>query len=250
MKCLKVHIAMIGGVWKRGIEHSIIRRAVDQIVLVYGSSVAAEAYDFLVHLQNVGVSVVSVTIDESSFSAVLSAVLSTLNSIPCDDCRVEFNVTCASKTMAMVATVAAAILQGTIVYSEEMRSVDITEVWPMELTNLTRKKMEVLHFLAEQAGPVYQRSIAKELDIPQSGISRYVKDLELAGYLSRETISRRKVVCISDLGSAIMHSKRFRKRRIWAKKSPCTASTAEVNGLTQKHNTSSWASGQLQGAGW
>jgi DNA-binding MarR family transcriptional regulator len=249
MERLAVHVAMIGQVWDKRIEYSIIRKAVDRIVLVYDGNVSVEAHDFLVHLQDMAIEVVPVPIEEGSFSAVLSAVLGALSSTLCDGSSVEFNITCASKIMTVVASVAAAILHGSVVCSGESSPVDLTEVWPLELTSLTRKKMEVLQFLAEQASPVYQRSIAKELNIPQSGISRYVKDMELAGYLSRETISRRKVVCISELGSAIMHSKRLRKKRIWAKRSEGGSSSLRSKGLLQKHNSPSWETRQLQGAG-
>ena len=250
MERLAVHVAMIGQVWDQRIECSIIRRAVDRIVLVYDSNVSVEAHDFLVHLQDMAIEVVPVPLEEGSFSVVLSTVLRALSRTLCDGSSVEFNITCASKIMTVVASVAAAILHGSVVYSGQSSPVDMTEVWPMELTNLTRKKMEVLQFLAEQGSPVYQRSIAKELDIPQSGISRHVKDLELAGYLSRETISRRKVVCISELGSAIMHSKRFRKKRIWGKKSEGEDNSSGTNKILQKSSSMSWESRHLRGTSW
>ncbi len=237
-----VHVAMIGQVWDRRIEYCVIRRAVDQMVLVFDSNVAVEAHNFVAHLQDMAIEVTPIPIGEHSFSAILSAVLASLNNTPGDECSVEFNITCASKIMTIVASVAAAIVHGTIVYSEEVNSVDMAEVWPTELTTLTRKKMEVLRCLSMHDNPVHQRTLAKELDIPQSGISRHVRDLELAGYLSRETVSRKKVICISDLGSAVMHSKHLRKRRIWTKRSKAKDDSLQIRGLLQKHGVPSVAS--------
>ena len=211
----KVHIAMVGKNWNRTIEYTIIRRSVDRLILVFNDDMRDKAYEFLEHLRLMNIDAVPLAIKEEDFSAALASLLSVLNIHQFDNCRIEFNVTCASRLMILVASVAAVILKGTILCTYEDEPVDITEVCPAELCNLTKKKKDVLSFLNQARESVPQKRIGKELGIAPSGVSRHLSDLERAGYISRVIISRKKTVRITNLGSVVINSKQIRKRRVW-----------------------------------
>ena len=89
-------------------------------------------------------------------------------------------------------------------------------MWPSELVNLTHKKHEILEYLDNFSSPVTQKEISQNTGIRPSGVSRHLRDLELAGYIRRKRIARKKQVQITELGSATLHHKQLRRRRIWS----------------------------------
>ena len=211
----KTHIAMVGKNWDKKIEYTIIRRSVDRLILVFSDGRNDEVYEFLEHLRLMNIDAMPLVIKEGDFSAALASLLNVLNTRRFDGCQIEFNVTCASRLMTLVASVAAVILKGTVLYTYEDEPVDITEVCPAELCNLTKKKKDVLSFLNHVRNSVPQKRIGKELGIAPSGVSRHLSDLEHAGYISRATVSRKKTVKITNLGAAVINSKQIRNRRVW-----------------------------------
>jgi DNA-binding MarR family transcriptional regulator len=118
--------------------------------------------------------------------------------------------------MMMAVSIAATIVKATILCVEENNFIEISEVWPSELVNLTHKKRQILNYLETINTPVYQKDISKAIEINQSGISKHIGDLEHAGFVTRARIARKKYIQITELGSAILHHKQIRKRRIWA----------------------------------
>ena len=223
-----VQVAMVGNNWDKSIEYTIIRRSVDILILVFSEDVNDEAYEFLAHLRLMNIDTIPLTIRDDNFSAVLAALLGLLNTNRFDACQIEFNVALASKLMTLVASVAAVILKGTILYSIDEIPVDITEVCPADLCNLTKKKKDILCLLNQVKESVLQKKIGKELSIAPSGVSRYLSDLERAGYISRITVSRKKKVQITNLGSTVIHSKQIRKRRIWTCEELASIETDEI----------------------
>lgn len=242
MKRPVIHIAMIGsmrdcrtdGVWERSLQQSIIHRTVNQLMLVYDHELGHEVYDFLSRTEWTGTNIIPVAIEECSFSGILSMILGILNDNRLDDFSIEFNVSCASRVMIIVASVAAAIVHGTIICSSDSSPMRMTEVWPTELTNLTTRKKEILWSLAEHSQAIYQKELGRDTGIPPSGMSRHLYDLETAGYVNRETVSGKKVVKITDLGRSVIQSKCIRKKRHWGKGATMSHEFATIDSQTQK----------------
>ena len=163
-----------------------------------------------------GMNVNLIHIQSLRFSNILSTILRSLNHHTFDDYDLEFSVSSGTPVLILGTCIAAAIVNASIIYTEGSSPIEISEIWPAKLVNITYKKRQILSFLEQYSDSINQKDISKETGICQSGISRHIRDLEIAGYVTRTRIARKKVVKISELGSIILHQKQIRKRRIWA----------------------------------
>lgn len=197
-------------------ERIVIRRRIDEIFLVFSGEQIEQAESLIDKFSILGMQVIPIHVDSSNFTNILSSILRALDHQTLDEYQIEFSLTSGNTAMILAASIAATIIKASILCVEEDNFVEISEVWPAELVNLTYKKRQILNFLAKHNGPVYQKDISLETEICQSGISRHLRDLELAGYVIRSRIARKKFIQITELGSTILHQKQIRKRRIWA----------------------------------
>jgi uncharacterized membrane protein len=210
-----VHVAVMGSQFGSAVEHLVIRRRVDEIILVYGQEYKGQAENLLSRFVSLYLSVVSVPVSPDDFTNVLSSILKALDHRRIDDCEVEFSVSSGSSIMAIAASVAAAITQSSILFLDNATPRGISEIWPSELVSLSHKKQELLSFLTRQDCFIHQKTISEATGIPQSGVSRHLHDLERAGYVTRVRDSRNKQVRITELGATVLHQKQIRKGRVW-----------------------------------
>ncbi len=209
----KILVALLGNL--STVERIAIRRRVDQLLLVFTRNQLEHAENIMNKFSTLGIPIIPIRVASSDFANTLSSILKALDSQTLDKYQVEFSVTSGNTIMTLAASIAAAIVKASILCNEENDIIEISEIWPAELVNLTHKKREILSFLESYSSTVFQKDISKETGICQSSISRHVHDLELAGYVTRVRIARKKHVQITDLGSTILHHKQIRKRRIW-----------------------------------
>ena len=158
------------------------------------------------------------------FSNILSSILKVLNKQKADDSSIEFSISSGNPIIILATCIVSAIVDTSISYTGDNGFFEISEIWPGMMINISHKKRLILSFLENYGSPINQKNIAKEMGINQSGISRHIHDLELAGYVKRTRVNKSKIVKISDLGSVILHQKEIRKRRIWA---PHSVGTSE-----------------------
>jgi DNA-binding MarR family transcriptional regulator len=210
-----IHVAVMGSQFQSAVEHLVIRRKVDEIILVYGHENSDQAQSLLSRFVSLYMSVVPVPVSSDDFTNILSSILKALDQSRLDDCEVEFSVSSGNSIMVVAASVAAAITQSSILFLTGSNSRDISEIWPSELVNLTHKKQELLCFLDRQDCFIHQKTISEATGMTQSGVSRHLHDLEKAGYVTRFRDSRNKQVRITELGSTVFHQKQIRKRRVW-----------------------------------
>jgi DNA-binding MarR family transcriptional regulator len=211
-----IHVAVMGSQFQNAVEHLVIRRRVDEIILVYGQEYNDQAENLLSRFVSLCLSVSPVPVVSDDFTNVLSSILKALDHHRLDDYDVEFSVSSCNNIMAIAVSVAAAITQSSILFINSINSRDISEIWPSELVNLTHKKQELLSYLDRQDCSIHQKTISEATGIMQSGISRHLHDLERAGYITRYRDSRNKQVRITELGSTVFHQKQIRKRRVWS----------------------------------
>ncbi len=209
----KILVALLGK--PSTVERIAIRRRVDQLLLVFTRNQLEHAEYIMNKFSTLGIPTIPIRVTPSDFANTLSSILRALDNQTLDKYQVEFSVISGSTNMTLAASVAAAIIKASILCNEENDIFEISEIWPAELVNLTHKKREILSFLESYNSSVYQKDISKETGICQSSVSRHVQDLELAGYVTRVRIARKKHVQITELGSTILHHKQIRKRRIW-----------------------------------
>jgi len=209
----KTHVAFLGK--QKTLEQLAIKRSIDELIIVYSQEKKELADKAIDYFSNFGIVVDSVCVTSYDFYNVLSLILSALNSRKFDDHQIEFSITTENYVIILAACVAAAITKASILFATEADPLQISEVWPSELVSLTLKKREILDYLENSGIPVTQKEISRNTGIRQSGISRHLRDLELAGFVERDRIARKKQVQITELGSVILHQKQIRKRRVW-----------------------------------
>jgi DNA-binding MarR family transcriptional regulator len=209
----KIHVAFLGK--QKTTELFTIRRSIDELILVYSKNTLGLAEDLVEKFSELGILVVAVAVEANCFNNVLSSILRSLNSRNLDDYQIEFSIASGHCVMTLAACVAAAIVKASVLCATGFESFQMSEIWPSELVNLTDKKRQILDYLEGFNHPVLQKEMSKDTDIRQSCLSRHLGDLERAGYISRSRIARYKHVKITELGSAILHHKQLRKRRVW-----------------------------------
>lgn len=219
----KIHVALLGK--QRTIEHLAIRRSIDELIIVYPKEKLELADNLIEQFSNLGIGVEPVIVVSNDFNNILSSILLALDHRKFDEHQIEFSITSEHCIMTLAACVAAAIVKASVICTTGTELPRISEVWPSELVNLTHKKREILEHLESYSCSITQKEISRNTGIRPSGVSRHLRDLELAGYIRRNRVARIKQVQITELGSAILHHKQLRKRRVW---SSYTHQTSEV----------------------
>lgn len=209
----KIHVALLGK--QKTLEKLAIRRSIDELIIVYPEEETEPADRAIEHFSSLGIVVEPVRVASDDFHDILSSILSALDHRKFDACQIEFSIVSGHCVMTLAACVAAAIVRASILCANEAAPLQISEVWPSELVHLTHKKQEILDYLEHSGCPVTQKDISRDTGIRQSGVSRHLHDLELAGYVERNRVARIKHVQITALGSVALHHKQIRKRRIW-----------------------------------
>jgi DNA-binding MarR family transcriptional regulator len=209
----RIHVAFLGN--SKFLERLAIRRSIDELIIFYPQEKKELAAKAVEYFSDLGIVIEQVCVMSDDFHSILSSILSTLDRRKFEELQIEFSITSENCAITLAACVAAAITKASILWSDETAPLRISEVWPSELVNLTHKKREVLDYLENCGCPVAQKEISRNTGIRQSGVSRHIRDLELAGYIERDRIARIKQVHITELGSVILHHKQIRKRRVW-----------------------------------
>jgi DNA-binding MarR family transcriptional regulator len=209
----KILIALLGE--PTTVERIVIRRRIDELFLVFSNEELELAEFLIAKFSTLGMHILPIHIESMKFPNILSSILRTLDHQTLDYYDIEFSMSSGNPLMILAMSLAAAIVRASVIYTEGDSVVEISEVWPAELVNITYKKRMILNFLESYNGSINQRDISRETGICQSGVSRHIRDLDLAGYVTRTRVARKKVVKISELGSSILHLKQIRKRRIW-----------------------------------
>ena len=214
----KIHVAFLGML--KNIEHIAVRRSIDELILVYTSSQDDDADSLINKFANLGITVSPVRVVPNNFTNILSSTLNALDSQKFDQYDIEFSISSENCTMTLAACICAMIVKAAILLVRDTEIFNISEVWPSEIVNITHQKRVILRCLENYTKPVYQKEMAEETGIRQSGLSRHLRNLELAGYVTRSRIDRHKHVQITELGCAVLHHKQIRKKRIWSSYAP------------------------------
>ncbi|MFW9844762.1 MAG: MarR family transcriptional regulator [Candidatus Thorarchaeota archaeon] len=209
----KLLVTMLGK--PNAVDRIIIRRRIDRLFLVVTDDELNQAYTLVEKFSSLGIQVSPIHIESTIFTKILSTILKVLDQRTLDDYEVEFGVSTGNTTIVIASCIAAAIVNASVFNFDNNYSIEISELWPSKLVNITHKKRQILSFLENYNDSINQKDISREIGIGQSSISRHIRDLEIAGYVTRTRIARKKVVKISELGSTILHHKQIRKRRIW-----------------------------------
>jgi hypothetical protein len=210
----KIHIAFFGN--ERSIEYLAIRRQIDDLIIVHNLKQEEDVTQLIGRYTDTGIVCRSVLVAADDFTNILASALNALDSQRLDQYDIEVSISTDDCIMTMAACICASIVKASVVCIQGNELFNFSEIWPSELVNLSCQKREILCYLDSRKTPVHQKQVSEETGIRQSGISRHLQNLELAGYVSRLRTSRRKQVSITELGRAILHHKQIRKRRFWS----------------------------------
>jgi DNA-binding MarR family transcriptional regulator len=209
----KIHIAFYGT--SETTEYLAVKRCTDEIILVHSREQEDAVNQLIEKYSGFGIMTTPVKIVPDDFANILATVLDSVDSQKLDRYDIEVSVSTENCIVILAACVFAAIAKASMVCVQKDTAFNISEIWPSELVNLSSQKREILSYLDHCEKPVHQKEVAEETEIRQSGLSRHLRSLELAGYVTRWRMSRCKHVSITELGRAILHYKRIRKRRVW-----------------------------------
>lgn len=224
----KIHIAFFGN--SRNIEYLAVRRCIDELIIVHTWEQEKDVNQFIDKYSDLGLIVIPVRVVQNDFINILSSSLNALDSHKLDQYDIEVSVTTNDCIMNLAACICAAIVKASIICVQGNELSNISEIWPSELVNLSFQKREILCYLDSCVKPVHQKEVAEETGIQQSGLSRHLRNLELAGYVTRLRISRCKNVSITELGRAVLHHKQIRKRRLWSSYTLPVADNIQIGG--------------------
>lgn len=224
----KIHIAFFGDT--KSIEYLAVRRQIDELIIIHSPEHEDVVNQLIGKYSSVGITGISVRVASDNFTSILSSTLNALDSQKFDQYDIEVSIATENCVMTLAACICAAIVKASILCVQNDELIHMSEIWPSELVNLTLQKREILCYLDSCERPVHQKQVAEETGIRQSGLSRHLRNLELAGYVSRFKISRKKQVSITELGRAILHHKQIRKRRIWSSYAPPIADKIQMVG--------------------
>ncbi len=210
-----VHVALLGTNSDVSLESIIVRRSLDELILIHSFEEQETAFELKERFRRVHLNTTTVAVNPNDFYNTLSSILKELDSKQYDDHSIEFSVLSNNNVMTMAACVAAIILKASILSPTEASPTNILEVCPSSMTTLTHTKKRILEYVSSYMESVYQSDISKGTGITKSSVSRHLSDMERAGYVTRLNEGRKKYVRITDLGSVILHHKILRKRRVW-----------------------------------
>ncbi len=212
-----LHIANVGIYANERIDHVLIRRGADKVILVYTEVNRKEVSQIREKLKEYLIPVDLVYVEPFDYEQVLSRILEEIAKH--SDYRVEFNVSCGTRIMT-AASCMAAVLVGSPVHfvcqdGDELPGKLVT-VHPLPRAMLTKPKKNILDRLVELGGTVNsQAELGTRVGLGVASISKHIKDLEQFNYVKRNKEKGKNKVVITDLGRVILQLKQARKERLW-----------------------------------
>ncbi len=212
---MRLHIATLGLHANERIEHMVMKRGADKVVLFYTERNKDEVKEFVSRFSRAGIPTETVIIPPWDFQMILAKILETIVENEEYD-EIEFNASCGTRVMTAASYVAAVHSDAMLlVISEDETTVlkEIIEIQPFSKITLTRPKRRILEQLVELGGTVYsQKELGTRAELEASSISRHVRDLEQVGNITRKRMGRQKLISITPLGRIVLRTRQIRER--------------------------------------
>jgi len=215
----RLHIATLGLYRNMLVEHVIARRGADKIAIIYTDRNEDDLEGIIKKQEANQVPVISKKVQPWEYHEVLSAILEIASKH--EDYEIEYGISCGTRVMTTAAYLAALLTDSPVYfvknpYEDEIGG--IIEVLPVSRALLTEPKRKILNGLESQGGSVNsQRDLGSRVSLRAGSISKHVKELCAAGYVSRGQSGREKTIEITDLGKIVLNFKTRRKNKIWGR---------------------------------
>lgn len=213
----RLQIATLGLYANERIDHAVLKRGTDKIVVIYTEKNKDEVDDIRERYTGYGIPFDAKRVEPWNYDGVLSTLLEVVLAHPEYD--VEFNISCGTRVMTSAAHMAALFTDTPVVFVIEVDSNvigHIVEVQPISMSLLTPQKRIILQRIVDMGGIVEsQRELGSCVEFGVSSISKHVKKLERAGYVQRYRRGRTKTIEITELGRVMLRLKQVRKGRVW-----------------------------------
>ena len=214
---MKLHIATLGLYANERIDHVLMKRGADRVVLIYTERNEEEVREIRTRYKSKGIPVESELVDPWRYEEILAKIIEVIIRHP--NHEIEFNISCGSRVMAAASHMAAVLTESTVYFvteREETRIGDLVTVQPLSLNMLTEPKRRILENLQVNGGAVgSQAELGSRAELHAASISRHLKELEQVGYIEREKHGHKKSISITTLGRAILALKNLRRQRKW-----------------------------------
>ncbi len=189
----------------------------DKVALVYTEKNSDELEEIMGRMKRGGIPVIAKRVDPWRYHKILNGILEIV--LEHSEYEIEFNISCGTRVMTSAAQMAALFTDSTVYFvTEKDGNVmgEIVQVEPVSVSMLTEPKKNILAELIDLGGAVNsQTKLGTRTSLGASSISKHLKELERAGYISRELHNRQKRVEITDLGKTVLQLKRVRKMMLW-----------------------------------
>lgn len=213
----RLHIATLGLYRNQLVEHVITKRGADKIAIIYTEKNEEYLEGLVKRLESNKIPIITKKVPPWKYHEVLSAILEIVSKH--EDHKIEYGISCGTRVMTTAAYLAALFTDSPVYfvknpYADEIE--EIIEVQPFSVALLTKPKKKILNGLESHGGSVNsQKDLGSRVELGAGSISRHVKELCDAGYVTRKHDGKKKTIEITNLGKIVRNLKAFRKNRIW-----------------------------------
>ena len=214
----KLHVATLGFYANEMVEYVLLKRGADKIVLVYTIENEIQFILLRKDLTARGMTVIPCIVNPWKFELTLACILEEVTKH--SDSIFEFHASCGTRVMSAAVQVAALLTESPILFVErELGGTlgEIIEIEPASFDKLTVRKREILNGIQKLGGKATQKDLIRLIGLQRSGLSKHLKGLLTAGYITLDEESHPKNYKISYLGRIIISLKQFRKTTMWNK---------------------------------
>jgi CRISPR locus-related DNA-binding protein len=214
---MKLHIATLGLHANERVDYVLMKCGGDKLALVYTEKNSDELKEITARMKRAGIPVIAKRVDPWGYHKILNGILEIV--LEHSEYEIEFNISCGTRVMTSAAQMAALFIDSTVYFVTEKDGDvmgEIAQVEPISVSMLTEPKKNILSELVDLGGSVdSQKKLGTRTSLRASSISKHLKELERAGYISRELHNRQKSVEITGLGRTVLQLKRVRKMLLW-----------------------------------
>lgn len=208
-----MHIATLGLHANQRIEHVVMKKGADKVVLVYTKKNEHLLPVLIDRFEKGKIFAEGVLVHPWDYRKILASILSIV--VENEEYEVvEFNVSCGTRVMTAATYAAAALLEATVyVVSENDTDVvgELVAFRPLSLQTLLRQKRKILTRLLKNGGAVESMAqLGSRESLGASSVSKHVKALERMGLVTKKAHGRKTSVAITDLGKIILRLRQIR----------------------------------------
>jgi DNA-binding MarR family transcriptional regulator len=212
----KLHIATLGVHANKRIDYVVTKKGADKIALIYTERNEEEMKEFVDQYRKRSIPVLSKKVEPWNYRDILAEILEVAAAHR--EFEIEYNISCGTRVMTAAAHQAALFTDSKIYfvlgdYDEPLG--EIVEVLPLSVTTLTHPKRAILEKIDGYGGKIdSQKQLGTRTSLKVSSISKHLREMEDAGYITRTRNGHRNKVEHTKLGKIMLKIKEYHKGKL------------------------------------